>query len=108
MKQKCRYLRVNQIDVETLIWEQLRNRRFEGLKFRRQHPIERYIVDFVCLECKLIIELDGGQHSEKIKYDDYRTSCLQGKGYRVIRFWNHDVMNNLEVVLREIYEEVQK
>ena len=108
MKQKCRYLRKNQTDVEKLVWEQLRNRRLEGLKFRRQHPIEHYIVDFVCLERKLIIELDGGQHGEKVKYDERRTSCLQSRGYRVIRFWNHDVVNHLEVVLREIYKAVQK
>jgi len=73
-----------------------------GFKFRRQVVIESYIVDFVCLEVRLIIEADGGQHSEQVAYDARRTVQLEGMGYRVMRFWNHEVLGELQSVLEQI------
>ena len=78
----------------------------EGCKFRRQWPIGTYIVDFICLARQLVIELDGGQHAEAITYDEIRTRFLEAKGFRVIRFWNNDLLAEPEAVLQRIYEEV--
>jgi len=102
MKSRAKELRQRQTDVESLLWRHLRNRQLNGNKFRRQHIIKPYIVDFICLEKNLIIELDGGQHSTQIKYDQQRTQYLQQSGYRVIRFWNNDVISNIKDVLNEI------
>jgi crossover junction endodeoxyribonuclease RuvC len=99
-KYLARNLRKNQTDAEQILWLQLRNRRLLNYKFRRQFAIEPYIVDFVCLELKLIIELDGSQHSEQA--DTERTVFLNQLGFRVVRFWNHDLFNNLEAVLEQI------
>ena len=82
--------------------------RVGGCKFRRQQPIGEYAVDFVCQEKKLIIELDGGQHSETKEYDDARTSWLQGRGYRVLRYWNHDVLMTPQVVLSDIFAQLER
>lgn len=98
----ARSLRKNQTDVEKLLWQYLRNRHLLGHKFRRQFPIEPYIVDFVCLELKLIVELDGGQHAEQIEYDQYRTQQLQQRGFKVLRFWNNEVLQNTTGVLEAI------
>jgi very-short-patch-repair endonuclease len=98
MKQKARELRKNQTDAELAFWKLVRAKRLDGLKFRRQHPIQPYIVDFICPEKELIIELDGGQHAEAIEYDEKRTRFLESKGYTVIRFWNDEVLNNIEGV----------
>ena len=95
-------LRSNQTEAEKVLWYHLRAGRFLNLKFKRQKPIGSYIVDFVCLEQKLIIELDGGQHADKVDYDKKRTEFFESHGYRVLRFWNNDVLNNLESVLEEI------
>ncbi len=95
-------LRKNQTDAENLLWRHLRRNYLEGLSFRRQHPIGRYIVDFVCLEKRLILEIDGGQHSIEIEKDEARTKWLISEGYRVLRFWNNDVLTNLEGVLETI------
>ena len=84
-----------------MLWKQLRNRQL-GHKFRRQFPVEPYIVDFICLELKLIIELDGGQHSTQVRYDEQRSLFLQQRGFKVIRFWNNDVCKNLSGVLETI------
>ncbi|MDB2414338.1 transcription-repair coupling factor [Rickettsiales bacterium] len=100
--ENARNLRKNQTEVEKKLWSELRGRRFGGYKFRRQHDIEKYIVDFVCLDKKLIIELDGGQHAEQKEHDKKRTKFLESKGYRVIRFWNNQVIENLEGVLENI------
>lgn len=99
-------LRKESTDVERLLWSRLRAGRFEGLKFRRQHPIGKYIVDFVCLERTLIIELDGGQHDlpGEIRKDKERTSWLEKEGYAVLRFWNNDVLTNMDGVLEVIRE----
>jgi very-short-patch-repair endonuclease len=95
-------LRSNQTEVEQRLWYHLRAHRFMDLKFKRQKPIGRYIVDFVCMERMLIIEIDGGQHSEQVEYDQLRDVWLIGQGYTVLRFWNHDVMQQLEGVLEQI------
>ena len=99
-----RNLRKNQTDAENLLWRHLRGNQLEGLRFRRQHPIGRYIVDFVCLEKRLVLELDGGQHgeeNEQIK-DSERDHWLSEEGYQVSRFWNNEVLTNLEGVMEAI------
>ena len=80
----------------------MRAHRFQGLKFKRQKPIGRYIADFICIEHRLIIELDGGQHSIQMNYDQQRDQWLRQQGYTVIRFWNNDVMQRLDEVLEQI------
>jgi very-short-patch-repair endonuclease len=95
-------LRSNQTAAEARLWYHLRAHRFMGLKFKRQKPVGRYIADFVCWEQRLIIELDGGQHAEQAEYDQERDAWLRSRGYTVLRFWNHDVMQQLEGVLEQI------
>ncbi|GLQ49526.1 endonuclease domain-containing protein [Dyella flava] len=99
---RARGLRRNMTDAEHLLWRYLRNRHLMGSKFRRQHEIDRYIVDFVCPEASLIVELDGGQHAEMMAADADRTRRLESLGYRVLRFWNNDVLTNIEAVLEVI------
>ena len=99
-----RNLRKNQTDAEQILWLQLKNRRLLNHKFRRQFAIEPYITDFVCLDLKLIIELDGSQHNEQV--DSERTKFLNQRGFKVIRFWNNDLFTNLEAVLEQISWEV--
>jgi len=103
MKGRARTLRKNQTDAEKLLWRHLRNRQANGWKFRRQHVIGQYIVDFACLERKLIIELDGGQHAGQVGYDKARTAFLESKGFRVMRFWNNTVLAETNAVLEAIY-----
>jgi len=100
----ARELRGQQTDAEQLLWNMLRAKRFLGHKFRRQHPIEPYILDFYCDELKLAIELDGGQHAEQQNYDEHRTRALEACGIRVLRFWNNDVLAQTEAVLEAIYQ----
>src|SRR3990172_12092957 len=104
IKERRRELRKNQTDVERLLWKQIRNKNFFGLKFFRQYSVGAYIVDFYCPKLKLAIELDGGQHAEEgIKeYDKIRTDYLKLMGIKVMRFWNNDVIHNIEGVLEEI------
>ncbi len=97
----ARTLRSNMTEGEKKLWYHLRNKQFYGFRFRRQHLIGPYIVDFACLKEKLIIELDGGQHAEDSK-DVYRMSYLESQGFTVQRFWNNDVMENPEGVLEAI------
>jgi very-short-patch-repair endonuclease len=99
---KARELRSGMTDAEQLLWYHLRGRRLSGWKFRRQHEIDRYIVDFVCADADLIVELDGGQHAEQVEEDAYRTQRLEKLGFRVLRFWNGDVLTNTEAVLEVI------
>lgn len=101
-------LRSNQTDAEQLLWYRLRARRFFNYKFRRQVVLGTYIVDFVCHSRKLILELDGGQHSAAESYDRKRTQFLESEGFQVLRFWNHDVMSNLDGVLSEILKAIEK
>ena len=100
---KSRSLRQNQTDVECLLWQKLRNRQLLNYKFRRQFPIDPYIADFSCLELKLIIEMDGSQHFEQVNYDKGRDFYLAQRGFKVIRFWNNDIINNIEGVLEKIH-----
>ena len=99
---KARELRRAQTDAESLLWRRLRDRRLCEWKFRRQHPIGKFVVDFVCLERRLIIELDGGQHVDRARYDDARTQWLHARGYAVRRYWNDDVIGDVEAVLEDI------
>ncbi len=103
----ARQLRRRQTNAENLLWAELRQMRTQGVRYRRQHPIGDYIVDFVCLEKKLIIEVDGGQHNveSEIAKDEHRVKWLESEGYRVIRFWNNDVLTNIEGVVSRIIQE---
>ncbi len=95
-------------DAEQALWNVLRGRQVSDLKFRRQHPFGDYILDFVCLENKLIIEVDGGQHGEQVGYDENRTQKLQASGFRVLRFWNSEVPKGIESVKEKIWLAVQE
>jgi very-short-patch-repair endonuclease len=95
-------LRRAQTDSEIRLWKLLRAKRLEGWKFRRQYPIGNYIVDFACPSARLIVEADGGQHAENA-YDARRDAWLASQGWRVIRFWNHHILNDTESVLTAVY-----
>src|SRR6266436_5273134 len=97
----ARRLRRNQADAERLLWFRLRDRRLNGWKFRRQMPINGYITDFCCPDGKLIVELDGSQHAEQQQQDLERTNDLEASGYLVLRYWNNDVMKNIDGVLED-------
>ena len=103
MKQRARMLRKNMTDAERLLWRYLRNRELGGYKFRRQKPIGSYIVDFVCLEKKIVVEVDGGQHAKQVEADEERSEYLEEKGFQVLRFWNNEVLNETESVLSVIF-----
>jgi len=98
----AKILRRAMTDAEQKLWYYLRAHRFMGRKFKRQKPLGRYVVDFVCLEEQLIIELDGGQHAESHEYDQARDAWLRSEGYTVLRFWNNEMMNETEGVLGRI------
>jgi very-short-patch-repair endonuclease len=106
MKDRARRLRREQTDAERKLWGHLRARRLANAKFRRQHAIGRYVADFCCPECRLIVELDGGQHAVRVVADQGRTAFLTERGYRVLRFWDNEVMTSLEAVLERIAEAV--
>ena len=95
-------MRANQTEAETRLWQRLRDRRLAGAKFRRQAPIGPYIADFISLEAKLIVEIDGGQHAENAAADAARTAWLEDRGFRVLRFWNNDTLANTDGVVEEI------
>jgi very-short-patch-repair endonuclease len=97
----ARHLRRNSTVAEAHLWFALRDRRLAGCKFRRQYPISGFIVDFACIKHKLIVEADGGQHSES-SADTRRTAVLEGQGWKVIRFWNNDILSNIEGVIETI------
>ena len=103
-------LRHQQSDAELTLWNHLRNLQLDGIKFRRQHPIGKYIVDFVSLDRKLIIEIDGGQHNlpQEKERDDERTIWLESEGYGVLRFWNNDVLTNMEGVYFTIQDALKR
>jgi very-short-patch-repair endonuclease len=104
LTQISKELRRKQTEAEKILWFKLRNRQLDGAKFRRQHCIGSYIVDFVCLENKLIIEIDGGQHNQipTRENDEQRTQWLEAIGYHLARFWNSEVLQNTEGVLEKI------
>ena len=100
----ARTLRKNQTDAERVLWQRLRNRQLLGVKFRRQMPIGDYVADFASVEIKLIIEVDGSQHFDNQTADACRTGFLQREGYKVVRFWNNDVLSRTDAVLEAIIE----
>ena len=97
----ARVLRKKQTDAEKLLWRHLRAKQLEGRKFRRQHPIGNYVVDFVCLEESLVVEVDGGQHADYTE-DAQRDRWLTAQGFKILRFWNNEVLTNIEGVLESI------
>jgi very-short-patch-repair endonuclease/Ser/Thr protein kinase RdoA (MazF antagonist) len=101
-EQRAQHLRKNLTDAERILWRHLRDRRLGGWKFQRQHAVGPFIVDFVCLEKKLVIEVDGGQHTLMTDQDAGRAECLRKKGYEVLRFWNNEVLQDTVAVLQEI------
>jgi very-short-patch-repair endonuclease len=105
--ERAQSLRRALTQAELTLWIRIRGRRLGGFKFARQEPIERYYVDFVCRERRLIIELDGGQHAESPE-DRHRDRALCALGYRVIRIWNNDVIENLDGVLQRLLSELEQ
>ena len=103
---KARQLRSHQTDAEMRLWHRLRGKQL-GIAFRRQYPVGPYITDFACTSLGLIIELDGGQHADAKDFDARRDAYLQAKGYKVLRFWNNEVMDNLDAVLRVLWREIE-
>jgi len=99
-----RELRAFGTEAEKRLWSCLRNRQIDGCKFRRQVWIGNYVVDFVCLERRLVIEADGSQHVDQMEYDDRRSAFLMREGFRVMRFWNNEVLSNLDGVAAMIGE----
>jgi very-short-patch-repair endonuclease len=108
-RQRARDLRRTQTEPEQFVWKKLRDRRFADFKFRRQFPLGNYIVDFVCLGCRLILELDGGHHGEpnQENYDATRDAWLRSQGFKVLRFWNHQVMSEWDIVEDTLWNELQ-
>jgi very-short-patch-repair endonuclease len=104
IQKNARKLRHQQTDAENILWRELRMHQLDGIHFRRQHAIGNYIVDFCALKGRLIIELDGGQHLEHEEYDLKRTAYLESQGYRVLRFWDHEVLQDLDIVLQVIFD----
>ena len=102
MRLRARKLRNNATDAERHLWLHLKLRQLAGLRFRRQVPIEGFIVDFLCPQVRLVVELDGGQHGERTGADEARTRVLASLGYRVLRYWNDDVLLRTEEVLDDI------
>jgi very-short-patch-repair endonuclease len=100
----ARRLRRDSTEAERALWRLLRARQLSGYKFRRQQPIDRYIVDFICFTPRLVIEVDGGQHGINLDYDERRTRHLEKQGFRVLRFWNNEVLENPEGVCMKILE----
>jgi very-short-patch-repair endonuclease len=98
----ARTLRQNRTDAERALWQKLRRKQLDGLRFRQQVPLGPYIVDFLCARHRLIIEVDGGQHAGA-NVDRARTAWLEGRGFRILRFWNNDVLQNLDGVIEEIF-----
>ena len=99
---RARRLRRNQTEAERRLWAHLRFRQLGNAKFRRQHPVGRFITDFCCMERGLVIELDGGQHAAQVEADQRRSVFLAQQGYRVVRFWDHEVIEDIEAVLQRI------
>lgn len=103
----ARALRKNQTEAESRLWFKLRNRQMADRKFRRQVPIEGFVVDFACKDSRVIIELDGGQHSQQARYDAGRTRTLEAAGFLILRFWNSHVLENLDGVLETIHRTLE-
>ena len=99
---KARQLRGKPTDAERRLWTRLRCRQIDGHRFRRKAPIGPYVADFICLSARLVVEVDGGQHALETDRDAARTRWLEGEGFRVIRFWNNDVLGNTDGVVESI------
>lgn len=108
LQARAKKLRQNMSEAETRLWHHLRAGRLNGYKFRRQQPMGNYIVDFVCVTPKLIIEADGGQHAEQAEYDQARSLYLNGLGFTVLRFWNDEILRQTDDVLAEILRVLQE
>ena len=104
----ARKLRKSPTAAERKLWAKLRDKQLDGFRFRRQVPMGGFVVDFFCPAAKLIVELDGGQHARQVSADDARTAWLRGRGHRVVRYWNNDVIENLEGVLEALRTELRK
>jgi very-short-patch-repair endonuclease len=102
----ARSMRSDSTKAENILWQALRNKQLEGFKFKRQVPIERYIIDFVCFEARLVIEVDGSQHVDSLS-DLARDAALTRSGFRIRRFWNHDVERNIAGVCHDILLELK-
>ena len=102
MQERARSFRKNMTPAENRLWYYLRDRRFNNYKFVREHIIGPYIADFVCRQKKVIVEADGGQHAENIRYDKKRDNFLESKGYKILRVWNSEIFDNIEGVLETI------
>ena len=102
IRQRAKELRRQMTPAERLLWHRVRDRQLAGLKIRRQHPVGRFIADFYCHEARLIIEIDGGIHTQQIEKDEARTDYFEQRGYRVIRFANSQIVENIEQVLDQI------
>ena len=105
---RARELRRPQTRAEAMLWMRLRNQQLCGFKFRRQHPIDRFIVDFYCAGCRLVVEIDGDSHLQQIEYDEARTQWLIDSGYRTVRFANQEVYDHLETVLEALLAECRR
>ena len=103
----ARKLRNNPTYAEQRLWRMLQRRQIAGVKFRRQQPIGHFIVDFVCFERRVIVEVDGGQHAEREHHDEQRTRWLEAEGFRVLRFWNNDVLANTDAVAQAVLDAVE-
>ena len=99
---RARELRIRATDAEQHLWRYLRRRQLAGFYFRRQVPICGYIADFACLDAKLVIELDGGQHMDRVSYDEHRDRRIEAEGFRVLRFWDNQVLKETPAVLEVI------
>ena len=102
LRKRARILRNSATDAERCLWQHLRLKQLGGFKFRRQVPLHGYVVDFLCVELKLVIELDGGQHADQTAYDEIRTGVLRAEGYRVLRYWNDDALLRTSEVLEDV------
>ena len=108
LRTRARQLRSNATDAERRLWHHLRAGQLCDARFRRQHPVAGFVLDFACPALKLAIELDGGQHLEQIDYDARRSEHLREQGYRVLRFWNDDVLLRTEAVLTQIVATIEE
>ena len=106
MTSRARRLRKDSTKAERVLWDHLRSRQLAGHKFRRQAPLGSYVVDFACFEQRLVIEVDGGHHGEQVGYDRLRAEWLESQGFRVLRFWNNEVLGQLDEVAQVILEAV--
>ena len=104
----ARHLRKNPTEPERRLWSRLRRRHLSGYKFRRQHPIGIYVCDFICLEARIIVELDGSQHLDRAPEDLHRDAFLRAEGFRILRFWNGDVLSHCDNVAETIFEALNR